>query len=211
VRPGHVVPILLLTLLLAPAAHGATCPGRTLYHAHGIRVTTRVAYYEPHRRYPYDAFYACRAGRRWVILQGDGDADTTMRNIGLHGGRLGFVADEDADVYIAYAGWTDVRTHRTRLGVISEPEGTDEPVVPTDRVEYRIAADGAMAILGGDGGANGRQQVALLEPARKAGRFRACRTLFTAAAGGLVFGTLRVTRDEVSVDRRDGARLTFDR
>jgi hypothetical protein len=211
VRPAAFALVLLTALLVAPAAHGATCPGRTLYHRHGIRVTTHTEYYESPRRYEHDTFYACRAGRRWVIEKGDAYAEESLRSISLRGRRLGFVMVYDADVYAVYAGWTDIRTHRTRLGLISNLEDAGKPRVPTKWLDYAIAPDGAIAVLGSAGGTRGRQEVALLEPASRKRGFRPCRSVMTLSEGGLKRGSLRITRTEISVARLDGTRLTFDR
>lgn len=204
--------IFFLALLLAPAAaDAATCGGgKVLYRAHGITVVDIERYYHHPSLQGYSVFYACRGGVRWKLDYGDPYSDYSLRDIHLQGHRLGFIEDVDADVYIGFAGWTDIRTHRTRIGIISYPEGPDgAPDVPIDRNSYAIASDGAMAVLGGD--VSGEQKVAILDPSPKSRRFRRCRILFAAPKGGIVYDSLRIDRAEVSFSRKDQSIVTVDR
>jgi len=203
--------VFVLALAAPAAAKLPPCySGKTLYHQGGVIV---FDHHHPEHDGGFDPtfyhqIYACAGGHEWLVYEASPYTYFSFYGIRRVGRRLGFlthtVGYDNGDY--TEVGWTDVRGHRTRIGAINVGEDGD-PYVPNDRVTFAIAVDGAVAVLGGK--ADEFQQVALLEP-RGARYFTAARVL-TETDGGLVQGSLRIDRLEVSWAQTDGTRITVDR
>lgn len=188
--------------------------GKTLFKAGSVRVfdVTRTYRHSGFDPSPYEVIYACAAGRRWRIDQSDPYTDYRFYGIRRISSRLGFIThlEGHAGGSSTSVGWTDIKIHRTRIGLINAGEDHEpgDPMVPDDRVTYAIAADGVMAVLGGR--PTSSQQVALLE--RRGRRFfKRTRVLFNSKSGGFVHGSLAISADEVSWDASDGRRFSIAR
>ena len=190
--------LVLALLFAAPAAAMPNCrAGRTLYAQRGVRVFD-LAHPEHDPGFAptfYHRIFGCRRGTVWRIYESSPYNSFRVYHLERTGSRVGFLTHDAGwdNGFFTEAGWTDVRTHRTRVGLINAGEDgePDDPYVPDDRVCYAIAADGAMAVLGG--AERDAQQVALLVPRRGTRRaFRRARILADAEHGGLVQGSLAI-------------------
>ena len=203
-------------LAVAPGAALAACPaGKRLYARGGVRL---VDVHVPEHDAGFDPTFfhrivGCAGGARWTVYEASPYNDWRMYGLRRIGTRIGFVTHDVGwdNGFYTEVGWTDVRTHRTRVGLINAGEDgeADDPYVPDDRVSYAIAGDGAMAVLGGK--PTEEQEVALLEPRGRRRAFARARILMDATGGGFVHGSLRIGPHVVSWARLDGSRLEFDR
>jgi hypothetical protein len=149
--------------------------GTTIYHHAGIRAFVIVRKYGNEKQ--EGAFtktrYVCSPALRkpHVFDQSDPFTDEDVYDYKLFGDRLGFKY-ESAGVQSGSAtgvGWVNLVTGRAKLGGINESEGLAEgneedpglPRVPSDRLDYAIASNGSVAVLG-EGGDPLEWEVALL-------------------------------------------------
>src|SRR3954447_12776413 len=186
-------------LAAAPASALPNChAGHTLYAQQGVRIFDL-----PHPEHDpgfaptfYHRIFGCRRAIVWRIYESSPYNRFRVYNLHRSGRRVGFLTHDVGfdNGFYTEAGWTDVATHETRVGLINAGEDGEpgDPYVPdVDRVTYAIAADGAMAVLGG--AQRYAQQVALLVPRPDTRRsFRRARILADAEHGGLVQGTLAI-------------------
>lgn len=220
---GFVVLLLTLALpasgravdrrLKPPSCHA----GRTVFHRPGIRafVILRQFGHQRQEGSSYKTFYICSPALRTahVFDQGAPFTSEDVYDYKLFGERLGFVYSS-AGVQNGSAtgvGWVDLRSGRAKEGPIYESEdlteGNEEdpglPKVPRDRVDYVIADDGTVAVLG-EGREPVEWEVALLPvKPRSLGRPR---RLFTAKQGqeGLEVDSLAITATSVTWRTKSG-------
>jgi hypothetical protein len=144
-----------------PSCHA----GRTVFHRDGVRafVIVRTFGNPSQEGSHYKTFYICspRLRKAHLFNQGDPFTRESVSDYELFGNRLGFVSFSEgvqsgADQNI---GWVNVETGRAKQGTIYGSEGlTSEqeeeanlPKVPDGRLDYAIASDGAVAVLGEGG------------------------------------------------------------
>ncbi len=170
----------------------------------------------------YKVFYVCshslRTPRRFD--QGDPFTIETMYDFKVFGDRLGFLtysegvqSGSDTDV-----GWVDLRIGRARTGEIHGSEGLQSeseeepgiPRVPDDRLDYAIASDGTVAVLG-EGGEPVEWEVCLL--AVKLHSLGPPRALYAAKAGqeGLDLHSLAISDTSVTWRTKKGQPLSAPR
>jgi hypothetical protein len=136
--------------------------GRTVFHHGAIRafeITSKFGRV-PQEGSKVKSFYVCSGALRRPH-EFDQSAPFTFEDLydyKLFGERLGFISSSSG-VQSGSAegvGWINLRTGRAKQGPIYESEGLDEeeeetpglPRVPSDRVNYAIATDGTVAVLG---------------------------------------------------------------
>lgn len=191
--------------------------GRTVFHKGSIRAFVIVGQFEGGHQEgsSYKTFYVCsrdlRTPRRFQ--QGDPFTRETVYDYKVFAGRLGFVAYSEgvqsgSDTYI---GWVDLRIGRARIGEIHGSEGLQSeseeepaiPRVPDDRLDYAIAGDGTVAVLG-EGGEPPEWEVCLLPV--KSHALGPPRALFLAKAGqeGLDMHSLAITDTTVTWRTKKG-------
>jgi hypothetical protein len=176
-RRGRYLLIQLLAISLvgaltiampAPAGASQATPsckaGRTVFHHGAIRafVITSKFGRVPQEGSKVKTFYVCSSMLRRAHVF-DRSAPFTFEGIydyKLFGERLGFIYSSSG-VQSGSAegiGWVNLRTGRAKQGSIYESEGLSGgeeeeetpglPHVPSDNVNYAIAADGTVAVLG---------------------------------------------------------------
>jgi hypothetical protein len=186
-RGGLVAVALGLTLAALASADASahahiTCrSGRTVFRRPGVRVFVTVRVFGNPRQEGarYKAHYVCRKGSRKPLLFDPGQPFTTetVSQYKLVGDRLGFVTSS-AGVQSggqATVGWVDLKLGAVKEAVINASEGlTGEqeeepglPTVPSDELDYAIAGDGAIALIG-EGGEPLEWQVCVLAVKRHA-------------------------------------------
>src|SRR3954453_21123839 len=177
-------------LAAAPASALPNChAGHTLYHQQGVRIFDL-----PHPEHDpgfaptfYHRIFGCRRATVWRIYESSPYNFFRLYHLHRSGRRVGFLTHDAGwdNGFYTEVGWTDVRTHRTRVGLINAGEDGEpgDPYVPDDRVSYAIAGDGTTAVMGGKQSEG--QQVALLVPRAKRA-FAAAQVLMTAETGGFV-------------------------
>lgn len=190
-----------LAIALVAAAPAAALPncraGHTLYAEHGVRIFD-LSHPEHDPGFAptfYHRIFGCRRAVVWRIYVSSPYNHFRVYHLQRSGRRVGFLTHDAGwdNGFFTEAGWTDVATHETRAGLINAGEdgAAGDPYVPDDVVSYAIAADGAMAVLGGR--QRYAQQVALLVPRPGTRRsFRRARILADAAHGGIVQGSLAI-------------------
>jgi hypothetical protein len=173
---GGRLPVRLLGVLLllgaltiampAPAGAGQatlSCKsGRTVFHHGAIRafVITSKFGRVPQEGSQVKTFYVCSGALRRPH-EFDQSAPFTFEGLydyKLFGERLGFVWSSSGVQSGSEegVGWVNLRTGRAKQGAINESEGLSEeeeeepglPRVPIDEVNYAIATDGTVAVLG---------------------------------------------------------------
>lgn len=193
--------------------------GRTLFHRGAIRAFVVV---RREAGASYNTDYVCRPGSRTprVIVRGEPYSRQWLSGLELFADRLGFVSHSEgvssgSEVEI---GWIDLRIGRVRTATIYASEGLQSeseeepglPKLPTGRVDYAIAEDGTVAVLG-EGGFPDQWEVALLPvEARSLGRPR---VLYAAGehGEGLEFGSLAITATAVTWRTRSGSQVSAPR
>jgi hypothetical protein len=190
-------------------ARAATCrDGKTLFHHGAIRAfSVKRIYRDPVTSSPFFDLYVCHPGRRKPqrIYETSPFNFFTPSNFHLFGRRLGF------QLYIqGYAngsqttlGWIDVDSGAVRLGDINDGENSNpgDPGVPDNAVSYVIAADGAVALIGGE--TSGPQQVAELPNGPRA--FGRLKVIFDAPMGGLAPHSIAIDATSISWKTLAGA------
>jgi hypothetical protein len=184
-RVGRRAIVLVALLIVAsPAgAHAATrhpkppgChAGKTVFHRDGIRAFVIVRHFgDPHQEgSAYKTFYVCSPALRKAHLY-DQSAPFTFEGLydyKLFGDRLGFVYSSQGVQNGAAigVGWVNLKSGKAKSGGIFESEqlaNEDEeepglPDVPADHLDYAIAGDGTVAVLG-EGGEPVEWEVAVL-------------------------------------------------
>jgi hypothetical protein len=217
--------ILLLTLALPASGRAAdqrlkppSChAGRTVFHRAGIRafVIVRQFGHQHQEGSSYKTFYVCSPALRTahVFDQGAPFTSEDVYDYKLFGERLGFVYFSRGlqNGSAKGIGWVSLRSGRAKTGAIYESEDLTEgnkedpglPKMPSDRVDYVIARDGTVAVLG-EGGEPVEWEVALLPvKPRSLGRPR---RLFTAKQGqeGLEVDSLAITATSVTWRTKSG-------
>jgi len=183
-------------LAAASPASARACPhGRTLWRHDGLRMLAGPT------GGGNTQLLLARGGRCSAYDERSAKEHWRWRAFHRTGSRLGYVfeADSGRAAPAFYLGWIDVRRPRARRALIDDG-GHGRSDIPVDRLAYRIAPDGAIAVIGG--GRSEHQKVALLEASPFAGEM-SVRLLFDLRHGGAVPSSLRITRDEVSF--RDGS------
>lgn len=175
--------VLVVALALAGPAHAAgrraklpSCrAGRTVYHHDGVRAFVIVRKYGKagQEGASIKAFYVCSPALRHAHLFDQSDPFTFegIYDYKLFGDRLGFLTSSEGVQNGASEGigWVNLVSGRAKLGALHETEqlsNEDEeepglPKVPVDRLNYVIAGDGTVAVLG-EGGEPVEWEVALL-------------------------------------------------
>lgn len=169
--PGRRLVVLGVLMILAQPgiAHASThrgpaltCrSGTTLFKARGGRVRVFEVvrnFYEASSGYRnrWSAFYVCRPGARGPSLFfGDPySRNVRVRGFRIFGAWLGFVGSSEGVSSGGYVnvGWIDLRTGHTKEGhleVIEEGiEGPEPPQFPLTELQYAIAPDGTVAVIG---------------------------------------------------------------
>jgi hypothetical protein len=194
---------LFIALGLPSDVHAATVSrartscrsGRTVFHQGATRAFVVVRQFRRGRgepSSPYKTFYVCRPGSRTplVFRQGDPYVREAMSGFRVFGQRLGFVVRSEGvqSGSETEVGWIDLRIGRVRSGLINASEGlaneSEEepglPRVPDGNLDYAIANDGTVAVLG-EGGDPTEWEVCLLPV--KLHSLGPPRQLFIATAG----------------------------
>jgi hypothetical protein len=196
-----------------PSCHA----GRTVFHRAGIRafVIVRQFGHQHQEGSSYKTFYICSPALRTahVFDQGAPFTFEDVYDYKLFGERLGFIYSSRGvqNGSAEGIGWVNVRSGRAKEGAIHESEdlteGNEEdpglPKVPIDSVDYVIADDGTVAVLG-EGREPVEWEVALLPvKPRSLGRPR---RLFTAKQGqeGLEVDSLAITATSVTWRTKSG-------
>lgn len=121
----------------------------------------------------YKTFYVCRRRARTprIFRQGGPYTTETTSGFRVFGTRLGFIVRSEGiqSGSETEVGWIDLRIGRVRTGLINASEGlaneSEEqrglPRVPDLRLDYAIANDGTVAVLG-EGGEPREWEVCLL-------------------------------------------------
>jgi hypothetical protein len=145
---------------LARADSRATCrSGQTLFHKRGIRAFSleRVDRSDPRNPLPHQVIYACLRGehRPQVLYDGAVGTFTSANSFALSGNRLGFLARQEGGVAEDSSfGWVNIVTRVVKLGqfnVASPANSPSDPVAPDAEVNFAIAPDGTVAVIGSDG------------------------------------------------------------
>jgi hypothetical protein len=196
-----------------PSCHA----GRTVFHRAGIRafVVVRRFGHRHQEGSSYKTFYICSPALRTahVFDQGAPFTSEDVYDYKLVGERLGFVYSSSGvqNGSAKGIGWVNLRSGRAKSGAIYESEdltgGGEEdpglPKMPSDRIDYVIAGDGTVAVLG-EGDEPVEWEVALLHvKLRSLGRPR---RLFTAKQGqeGLEVDSLAITATSVTWRTKSG-------
>ncbi len=150
--------------------------GRTVFRQGGTRAFVVVRQFRPGSGEPnssYKTFYVCRPGSRTPLIFSQGEPYTreTISGFRVFGDRLGFVARSEGiqSGSETEVGWIDLGIGRVRTGLINASEGlaneSEEepglPRVPDWDLNYAIATDGTVAVLG-EGGEPREWEVCLL-------------------------------------------------
>jgi hypothetical protein len=186
--------------------------GQTLFRSGATRaflVTKKYA-----RDVSYEVVFACTSGRRGrhvrVLYYGDIGTSVSADMFRLTGEHLGFhIPVEGGTSFEDYLGWIDTKTGVVRRAKItSGPGGEDpsEPAMPRETIDYAIAEDGAIAVIGSEYPA---QEVCLLVPGRRS--FKPLKTLVFAENGGLNKHFIEVSATTVTWKTEKGVPVTVSR
>jgi hypothetical protein len=199
------------------AASSVSCrAGRTVFHRDGIRAFVINRKFEAGTQDSSNirTFYVCSSALRRPRIF-DQSAPFTFEGLydyKLFGERLGFIYSSSGiqNGTAEGIGWVNLRTGRAKESGICESEdlteGNEEtpglPHVPCDHVNYAIAADGTVAVLG-EGGEPTEWEVAeLADKPRSLGSPRRL-THVTAPAEGLDIRSLKITATDVTWSTKD--------
>jgi len=176
------------------AALAAACPGHFQFNHDGLRFSVKG-----------DTFYAQSHGR-CTRIPGDGDPNEYLTYQGFErsGRRLAFtmLIAADPDVSITDVWWIDIdKPARWRRTIVNGHDYPPRRTMPDDQMVYRVAPDGAMAVLGGAPAE--RQLVADLEPSGK--HNLGYRVVAGHNPGGLAPASLAIDATTISWTTTDGA------
>ncbi len=219
-RTAPLIALATIALCLSPTAAAGKAPrltchsGKTLHQQGALRVFNVTKYFHDKGVPPaaYHLVYACAKSRPWLIDESSPYNFYAMNDFALFGRRLGFITrntgfSSGSDTAV---GWTDVKTHEVRIADVLANDDVDppDPSFPDQALNFAIATDGTIAVLGGP--TNDDQEVGVLSPKGKSSLTKP-KVLFDSAMGGLDNKSLTIDDQAVHWKTKAGVAMSAPR